>query len=393
MENILITDSDFKHTLSAVRSLGREGFKIFVAARKKNSFCLNSKFCHKEIVLPGYSEKNFKSELFNALRKYNIDLLMPIGSNSFKNLVPLQEEILKKTNTKMVTVTEDKLNLCLAKERTYKYAESIGLPVPESFYPREMGEIAGIASQVNYPCVLKGRYERGYNIVDYVGSPEDLLKKYDSLCKRYDLYKTDQLPLIQEYIKGDGCGFFAVYNKGKCGSTFQHHRLREMPPSGGYSVAAESAKNKTVHEYGQKLLTSLNWHGVAMVEFKMNREGVPVLMEVNPKFWGSLDLAAAAGVNFPLDLVKITRGEDIEYSEDYRCPLRYHWPFDGDLEYAFINPKKFFTVIKDCFNPKVKSNVWLKEDFKMACYQFLFMLKRFAVRIRNKIKGKGKGKG
>jgi hypothetical protein len=62
MENILITDADFKHTLSAVRSLSREGFKIFVAARKNNSFCLNSRYCHKEIVLPGYSEKNFKSE-------------------------------------------------------------------------------------------------------------------------------------------------------------------------------------------------------------------------------------------------------------------------------------------------------------------------------------------
>ncbi|MCK5055401.1 MAG: ATP-grasp domain-containing protein [Candidatus Aminicenantes bacterium] len=386
MDNILITDSDYKHALGAVRSLGRENHKIFVVARKKNSFCSKSKYCHKEIVLPGYTEKSFKEELLTCLSSNNIDVLMPVGANSFKHLVPLKKEIEKNTAAKMVSVEDDKLNLCLSKERTYRYAQNINIPVPVSFYPRNTGEVPGISDRVTYPCVIKGKYDVGYNVVAYAHSPADLLEKYDRLCKRYNLFAGEQLPLIQEYITGDGYGFFAVYNKGKCGSTFQHHRLREMPPSGGYSVAAESAKNRSVHEYGKKLLSALNWHGVAMVEFKVNPEGVPVLMEINPKFWGSLDLALEAGVNFPLDLVRIAGGEDIEYSENYKFPFRCHWPCDGDLEHAFINPKKCLAVIKDCVNPRVKSNLWFGRDPRMTWFQFLFMFKRLAVRIRNKIR-------
>ena len=53
---------------------------------------------------------------------------------------------------------------------------------------------------------------------------------------------------------------------------------------------------------------ALAWHGVAMVECKRTPEGDFVLMEINAKFWGSHDLALAAGVNFPGDLVALLEG-------------------------------------------------------------------------------------
>ena len=44
------------------------------------------------------------------------------------------------------------------------------------------------------------------------------------------------------------------------------------------------------------------WHGVAMVEFKRDeRDDTPRLMEINGRFWGSLQLAIDAGVDFPCD--------------------------------------------------------------------------------------------
>jgi len=71
-----------------------------------------------------------------------------------------------------------------------------------------------------------------------------------------------------------------------------HHRLREDPPTGGQSTAARAYFSEQLKEYGLRLLQALRWHGAAMVEFKLDsRSGQFVLMEINGKFWGSLELA------------------------------------------------------------------------------------------------------
>ena len=68
-----------------------------------------------------------------------------------------------------------------------------------------------------------------------------------------------------------------------------------------------------------------------MVEFKLDpRNGDFVLMEINGKFWGSLELALQAGVNFGADLVRLFRGERLD-ATDYDRDTRFYWPLDDDL--------------------------------------------------------------
>lgn len=66
-----------------------------------------------------------------------------------------------------------------------------------------------------------------------------------------------------------------------------HKRMREYPITGGSSTAAESMYDPELRDLGLTLLKALDWHGVAMVEFKKDsRDGKYKLMEINPKFWG-----------------------------------------------------------------------------------------------------------
>ena len=72
-----------------------------------------------------------------------------------------------------------------------------------------------------------------------------------------------------------------------------------------------------------------------MVEFKVDpRDGIPKLMEVNPRFWGSLQLAIVSGVDFPYLILKMARRESFEPILHYACgkalplaSLRRHSPF------------------------------------------------------------------
>jgi predicted ATP-grasp superfamily ATP-dependent carboligase len=128
-------------------------------------------------------------------------------------------------------------------------------------------------------------------------------------------------------------GLFACYDRGYPVALFSHKRLREKPPSGGVSVLCESAPlNPDAVEYASRLLGKLEWHGVAMVEFKQDdRDGTLKLMEINGRFWGSLQLAIDAGVDFPAIAVSIAAGAHPEPVTSYPLGIRNRW-FLGDLD-------------------------------------------------------------
>jgi predicted ATP-grasp superfamily ATP-dependent carboligase len=99
------------------------------------------------------------------------------------------------------------------------------------------------------------------------------------------------------------------------------------------SVLSESTPlDPRLLEEAERLLEGLKWHGVAMVEFKHDaRDGVPKLLEVNGRFWGSLQLSVDAGVDFPHLLYRQAIDGDVEPVLTYRSGVRLRW-WLGDLD-------------------------------------------------------------
>jgi len=126
---------------------------------------------------------------------------------------------------------------------------------------------------------------------------------------------------------------------GRVLALFTHRRLREYPPSGGASTLRESARDAALEDAAVRLLRHIGWTGVAMVEFKRRQDGFH-LMEINPRFWGSLALAVDAGVNFPLLLVKWARGEAFEPVTAWKSGIRARVFFPGDVMHYLANPDR-----------------------------------------------------
>jgi predicted ATP-grasp superfamily ATP-dependent carboligase len=142
--------------------------------------------------------------------------------------------------------------------------------------------------------------------------------------------------MLQEKIVGTGQGIFAVYEHGSPIAFFAHERLREKPPQGGVSVLCEScAPNHQMQQYAEQLLTALNWHGSAMVEFKVAEDGTPYLMEINGRLWGSLQLAIRAGFDVPNMLVDLALGNPVTQPQEIRTGLRNRWLL-GDLDHLLL---------------------------------------------------------
>ena len=143
--------------------------------------------------------------------------------------------------------------------------------------------------------------------------------------------------MLQRLIEGDGFGIFALCDHGEPRTLFGHRRIREQPPWGGVSVLRESVPlDDTATGYACQLLRALNWHGVAMVEFKRERStGISYLMEVNARFWGSLQLAIDAGANFPLQAARLWLGQSLDPQPPYRVGIRSRWLL-GDVDHLLL---------------------------------------------------------
>jgi predicted ATP-grasp superfamily ATP-dependent carboligase len=126
---------------------------------------------------------------------------------------------------------------------------------------------------------------------------------------------------------------FACYDRGRAVALFSHRRLRERPPWGGVSVLSESAPLcPQASASATALLDAIGWHGVAMVEFKRDdRDDTPRLMEINGRFWGSLQLAIDAGVDFPAMLLTLVEGGSFPPQAPYRLGVRNRWLW-GDVD-------------------------------------------------------------
>ena len=161
---------------------------------------------------------------------------------------------------------------------------------------------------------------------------------------------------IQEFISGQGAGYFALYDKGQLKQEFMHLRLREYPVEGGASCCAESIDNQQLRGYGQRILSAANWHGVAMVEFKFDAKGEPRLLEVNPKFWGSYDLCVAANADFAVPLVDLALGKKLLPPPQYKRNIRFSWLMNGDLLNG-IKRGKTKEILRDFFSPQTHSNL------------------------------------
>lgn len=353
---VMITDASYKHTLAIARSLGRRGHHVTVLARRRADLAARSRYCAAVECVPNPWDCDYAAAVVELLQRNPHDVLVPVGYPA--TLALASEEVRLAGLVRMGIASFEQIRFAADKRRVHQLAARLGVPVPASFYPRTVREMRECLGELARPAVLKPRCEGPKGRVRYVSSMHELPRVLDTLRVNGGLNEED-LPMIQEFIPGHGCGFFALYQNGVCKRVFMHRRIREDPPTGGASCCAESFYSSELRELSLRLLDELKWHGVAMVEFRYDkRDNSYKLLEINPKFWGSLDLALAAGVDFPADLCEMARGTELAYSDEYQRGLAYHWPLSGEIQHVMRRPASAGRVVADLLNPRVKSNIW-----------------------------------
>jgi len=327
MEKALVLDGQWRKSLSVVRSLGRKGVKVYVGEDTRFATSFYSKYCRGKVVYPEIESnpQAFKGFMKKWLSNNRVDVVYPLEDKSIRFFLKHRDEF--KEHARIALPSRETMEKAMDKSNTLKIAEKAGVDMPETYFIEDLKEVGEISGKPDYPVVVKPREGFGSRGIKFIQSQDELVGEYRKVHERYPY------PLIQEYVEGRGYGCSMLYNfRGQERAYFMHERLREYPVSGGPSTLRKSIMDQELLEASRRLLEEMDWRGLAMVEFKKDvRDGGYKLMEINPRFWGSLALALASKVDFPWLLHRIMMDGDVEKVSGYEEGVECRWILPGDI--------------------------------------------------------------
>jgi len=336
---VLVTDGNNRAALAVTRSLGRRGHHVVVGEAGGRALAQASRYCSTAVTYPDPARQPqaFVEWLAATVVSERIDVVLPVADIATVLVVENRQAIDPKVRIPFSTAHA--INRAADKSCLVRLANELGVPAPATVVLDHPSRVQECAARVNFPLVIKPHRSRVRTEDGWAQASVRYARDMTGLERDLASRRVHEFPvLLQEYIPGYGLGVFACCDRGRPVALFSHRRLREKPPTGGVSVLSESIKVPPLAQaYAEALLGALGWHGVAMVEFKIDaRDAKPRLMEINGRFWGSLQLAIDAGVDFPAILLDLADGHAPATPPAYREGVRSRWLW-GDVDSLMIS--------------------------------------------------------
>ena len=331
IRTVLVTDGEQRAALAVVRSLGRAGHTVNACSVRGSSLAGASRYCSSDVRVPDAlsDPAGFAAAIRGLTEALHIDTLLPISEPALLAILGARDSL---PGVMIPFPSPQSFRDICDKALVLGRARELGIAVPQQTILSHAGDPA--AATLAYPVALKPARSVGEQDGRRVKVGVRYAADAAALHRRLAEFSPAAYPLLaQQRITGPGIGVFLLRWNGQILAAFAHRRIREKPPSGGVSVYREStALDPDLLDQSRRLLESFDWSGVAMIEYKLDeRTGTPYLMEINGRFWGSLQLAIDAGVDFPTLLIDAAAGTPRPPVLTWKLGVRSRWWW-GDVD-------------------------------------------------------------
>lgn len=338
MKSVLLTDGLLRKTVAAARSLGARGVPVHVAETTRFNPAAFSRYCDKGYVCPSPNEdgEGFARWLAERMARSGIDLLFPMDDGAMQ-AAQFHRDLFHPSALAALPPAES-YRIAADKVATVRLAEQSGVPVPQTAFPAHPDEVLKLARDFAGPVLIKPRFSSGSRGIRVAERMEELDAAYREVHADYPL------PMLQAFIPtGERYDVCLLYDRdGRLKASFVQKELRHFPLERGPSTLQESVHRPDLVELALALMERLPWTGVVEVEFMIDpRDQTPVLMEINPRFWNSVQTAILSGIDFPWLLYQIACGGTTDFMFTYKSGVRCRSLLPGDVLHYAANPDRF----------------------------------------------------
>lgn len=321
----LVTTASSPVSLFLVRRLKQMGYEVTAVDSHTRSFASHSNAVSKTIIAPSlrYDPHGFAQAVLDELKREQYDFYLPVLECGF--LMSYYQDTVKQY-TKMVSMPYEAITHAHNKHAMRSYAAKANVRMPKTLAPDSLKDASRMLETLDGPVVIKPRVACNAHGQKIVLDPKKAAWEYDQVVKKYGL--EDQLPLVQQYIKGTFISTVNLAVNGEVKGNVVFRALRTVPTSGGTSSYRATVSSPEAELFDARLIKHFNWTGFISFDYMEDAEtGKLYLIDCNPRIAPGAILGYFAGVDLLAGFVDLLHGKEIaklpKQQNGVRCKLQF----------------------------------------------------------------------
>ncbi len=319
MYDALVLDARLRQSLATVRSLGSQGMRVAALGTSSCEPTFSSRWCQQKFVCPAdEGTESYLAYLEQLLDSISARVLIT-SSDATIALIRLHRERLEQ-RVRIALSKEPALGIAINKEQTLEIARQLGLHIPHGVSVGSVSEVPAALHEIGLPAVVKPveswlwSQQRGARVESQLVITAD-----EARHAVEELTRLGETVLFQKFLSGRREAMSFLYGNGEIYARFAQWAKRTEPPLGGQSVLRQSiAIPHDIGDQAERLVREIELEGYSEVEFRRDSQGIPYLMEINPRLSASVEIAVRSGIDFPHLLYQWANGERIDKVESYQ---------------------------------------------------------------------------
>jgi len=328
--------------LAACRALHRAGYEVTAASSTALAAAQWSRACSHRIRVPdaGESSAGFVARLCEELRRRPYATLIAGSDSSLLAISALREHI--EPLTRLGLPSRSAVQSAMHRERLAQAASEVGMSTARTILCSGPQQAIEAAEELGLPVALKSVDAAHTGAAAVESAPKgEVVSTLAELAAAAVQFRDGML--LQEWVAGNVVSVGGVFAGERLLAAATSRYLRMWPPQSGSVAFSETVPPPPgLLEAVGRLMLAIGWEGIFELELIEAKAMAFVPIDLNPRPYGSMALANAAGA--PLAAIwcdwLLGRGAPSQPGTGERPPpvvarpgVRYRWE-DGDLRHV-----------------------------------------------------------
>jgi carbamoyl-phosphate synthase large subunit len=277
---VLVTGAGGPSGITILRAMAHEPVTMLAADLDPYAAGLYLVEADQRSLLPRGDAPEFAQTLLALCRRREVDVVIPTVDTELLPVARMRDDYAR-AGTTVVGASGPTLEACLDKAKLARLCDPV-VRVPRTIVVDETFSPNG----VDLPAIVKprsGSGSRGIRLVERIPELEALPR--------------DGTLLVQEHLPGAEFSLDVLARAdGHVAGVVPRERLKV---DSGIAVTGRTLHDDALEHFARKVAEAIGLTTVANVQVKQDAAGVPALLEVNPRFPGTMPLTIAAGIDMP----------------------------------------------------------------------------------------------
>lgn len=277
-------------------------------------------FCDSFYAVPRGDAKGYASAIANIVSRHEVDLILPTSDEEALALSG-DRELIEKNGCRLACTDAETLQVIANKVETYRRLDAEGLAMPRWAEAKSVDRLEAVVSEMasqfeNF--VVKPAAARGGRGVCIISGAERGVRRFDdrreihmNLASFKDKFLAGfaaQMPaIVMERLVEPVYDLDMLAWQGEPLRLVARKRIDSAVPNEGHTIV----DTESLYELGRKIIRKLNLSWLYDCDIMMNQEGMPCILEINPRPSGSVSVSVMAGIPLIEDIISLAKDETI----------------------------------------------------------------------------------